>query len=823
MALSPKAAPIRLVDPEPEPNPFDPVTVDLPKDEVAPGVRFEDGAAVIEKPDGTVVVDFNPDRSNPDRVVTEGFFDNLANEIDDGRLSTLGATLYEGIASDEQSRRDWLNTRERGIALLGLQLEVPRSGLETSAPLEGMSTVRHPLLLEAIVRFQATARGELLPATGPVKVRNDAPPKPLPSAAAVPPPTLPQGPAGTSPQQPGAPPLQQAPDKLDDLASALETDMNHFLTVTASEYVPDTDRMLFGVGFGGDGFKKVYNCPLRRRQVSESVTAQDLIISNTATDIRNCGRVTHVIKMRPSTLRRMQISGHYRDVSLAPPQVESPNPVEKKEAEISGVKPPQRPEDQDYVIYECYCEADLDQFAPSQFKGKGVPLPYCVTLEKVSRQVLAVRRNWAEDDEQCLPKQFFVQFPFIRGLGFYGLGFIHLLGNTTVALTALWREFIDSGMFANFPGFIYAKGLGRQLTNQIRIPPGGGFAIDIPPNMPINQAVMPVPYKEPGAATQQFAQHVEEVGQRLGQTAEIGVGEGKQDTPVGTIMAIIEQATKVIDAVHKRLHTAQAEEFGLLKERFREDPEGFWRHSKGQMYAWTKEQFIEALNKYELVPVADPNNPTSLHRIAKAVILDTMVSKYPMFHDVGAVLRRIYRIGGIDAEGLLKDQPDPPAPDPRMMAIQAKERAENLKNQIAWIEAQIKASESQARTQGQAQDQATKERLGYLKLVESLLKIQQEQIIHAADMQRANEGHFTDLFHGLTDHLQSLGHEQDVHEQELARDQRQHEQSLAQDRDHHMQDMQHGNERHAADVAHKREMTRIAAAAARAKPKTGGS
>jgi hypothetical protein len=342
------------------------------------------------------------------------------------------------------------------------------------------------------------------------------------------------------------PPLNPEGQAMDDLGDALEKDMNHYLTVTATEYIPDTDRMLFYVGFGGDGFKKVYNCPLRRRPVSESVDAEDIIISNAATDMRNCGRVSHRIKMRPSILKRMQITGHYRDVKLGVPnpaqQVTAP---EKEKAEIGGYKPqPQQPKDADYEVYECYCEWDLEKFAPKQFKDKELPLPYVVTIEKESRQVLAVRRNWEEDDEQCLAKQFFVQFPFIRGLGFYGLGLIHLLGNVTVALTAIWRIMLDNGMFANFPGFLFAKGAGRQNTNQFRVPVGGGMPVDVPPGMRIQDAFMPVPYKETGAAFTALATHIEEVGQRLGQTAETNIGEGKQDVPVGTTMPCQAAASK---------------------------------------------------------------------------------------------------------------------------------------------------------------------------------------------------------------------------------------------------------------------------------------
>ena len=804
------------------------MTVSLPEEQTQ--VDFnDDGAMRVVHPDGSATIDFNPDlsRKAPD---DDDFGRNIANEIDEGRLASIASDLITGIAYDDDSRKDWLSTRARGISLLGFKLEELRGDVGTSsAPLEGMSTIRHPLLADATIRFQANARGELLPATGPVKVRNDA----------TPPPEQQQPPFGQEP----APPEQPTGQQLDDLGDALEKDMNHYLTVTATEYYPDTDRMLFYIGFGGDGFKKVYNCPLRRRPVSESVDAEDIIVSNAATDLRNCGRVTHRIKMRPSTLRRMQLVGAYRDVNLARPNAnEQLNEVDRKKAEIAGQRPFMvRPEDADYMVYECYTELDLDEFAPEQFRGKGLPLPYVVTLEKESRQILEVRRNWDRDDEQALAKQFFVQFPFIRGLGFYGLGLIHILGNVTLTLTAIWREFVDSGMFANFPGLLGAKGAGRQLTNQIRVPPGGIQMLDTPPGMKIQDAVMPLPYKEPGPAFTAFVQHVEEVGQRLGQTAEIQIGEGKQDVPVGTTMALIEQATKVIDSVHKRLHAAQAEEFKLLKQRFQEDPEAFWRHNKKPARQWEIDEFVQALDQRELVPVADPNNPTSLHRIAKAVAVLTLAGQFPQLFNPGNVIKRVFRIVGIDGEGLLNTNPTPPPPDPRMAAIQAKAQAEQASNQIAQFQNFLKSQELQLNMQDKQQERASRERMEQMQLQLEAMRVDQEKIIHAHDIMRDNAQAGSDMQNKRAQATQQLVMDHAQHRQDLATGAQKHMQQMAVDAAHagteiavehargqrqlaveeekHRQTMRHTEEKHAADLEHKRAMTR--AAALRPKPKGG--
>jgi hypothetical protein len=716
------ATTLRLIDPtEPEEH-LDSAEYDVGGGVSGPTID-EHGAAHIEHPDGGVTIDFNPSRGAAETDESD-FFRNIADDIPDDELSSMASELLTGIELDDQSRKDWLETRRSFIRLLGLKLEEPRGDIGTSsAPLEGMSNIRHPLMLEATIHFQANALGELLPASGPVKVRNDLPMRP-------------DTPVPTPPPQPGvAPPLEG--QAMDDLAAALEKDMNHFLTVTATEYVPDTDRMMFYIGFGGDGFKKVHHDVLKRRPVSESVDAEDIIVSDAATDIRNCGRVTHRIKMRPSIVKRMQIAGAYRDVDLgAPNPSRQASAPEQEKAEIGGYKlQPSRPKDADYEIYECYCEWDLEKFAPKKFKGKGVPLPYVVTMEKESRQVLGVRRNWAEDDEEALAKQFFVQFPFIRGLGFYGLGLGHILGNVTMALTALWRIMIDNGMFSNFPGFLFAKSAGRQNTNTIRVPPGGGYPVDVPAGMRIQDAFMPLPYKETGPGMTQLAQHMEEVGQRLGQTAELNIGEGKQDVPVGTTMALIEQATKIMDSVHKRLHAAQAQEFQLLKERFKEDPEAFWRHNKKPARQWTIEQFKQALDQRELVPVADPNNPTSLHRIAKATIIDTLVTKYPADMDHRASLKRIMRIADIDSEGLMNQQTAPPPPDPRMEAVKAKAQAEQMKAQIDKAKLVLEQQKQQADLADNAQDRASKERMQQFEMHLEQLRVQAEMIIHSHDLQ----------------------------------------------------------------------------------------
>ena len=748
MAPSPLSNILYMPDRRPKPT-LGALAIALPPD--GPQSTRENGAVKTELGDGRVLINLRPDAMTGAKR-SDKFDANLALEIDDYKLNSIADELLRGIEQDDQSRNEWLETHAEGIKLLGLIIEDSRGDIgTTSAPLEGMSRYYHPLLLEAVLLFQANARGELLPAAGPVKVRDDQterqkqaeqmqppvpPPAPMPppqpgighnggpplNAPPAQPPGLPPAAAGVNggapvAHPPGAPPVPppnpgtqplplppgmtvpppvqpKAPDRT-ILANALEKDFNHFLTTTACEYYADTDRMCFGIGFGGQGIKKVYNCPLRRRPVSESIPIEDFIVSNALTDLGNAQRMTHRSKMKPSTLRRLQIMGVYRDVHLGQPtQSDQPNAVEQVKAEVMGTQVAlQDPKDADHIILECYCELELDEYAPRQFKGKGLRLPYRVTMEKDSRKVLEIRRNWKESDKQCMPREFFVDFSYVKAFGFYGIGLLHILGNTTKAITAICREGIDAGMFANFPGFIYAKGAGRQLTNQFRVGPGQGIGLDIGLQR-LQDAVMPLPYKEMSPGFVAFEQHLEQLGQRLGGTANIQVGEGKQDAPVGTTLALIEQATKPTGAVMKRLMAAQGKEFQLLKERFKDDPEAFWRFNRDPAMDWQKEQFIAALDDFDLVPVADPNNPTGLHRRAKGMVKQQLAQLAPGLFDLRKTAISIGEDYETDIEDLLAP-PQPPGPPPAPPVDPAKMAQVNATIHGKELDAQSKQQQSE--------------------------------------------------------------------------------------------------------------------------------
>ena len=641
----------------------------------------------VELPDGSVTISFGGQQKSEEEG-NKDFHENLAMQLDNSTLGQISNELVRLIEQDNESRQELLQQYVMGLDLLGTKIETPRSNAsDGSTAVEGQATVRHPLLLESIVRFQANARGELLPSGGPVKIRNDG----LDSA------------------------------NINAQAEALEKDFNHYLTVTASEYYPDTERMFFALGFGGTAFKKVYYCPIRRRPVSEFISIPEIIVSNAETTVSTAQRITHVIKMSPSTLKRLQLVGMYRNVILSLAQPPKNNVVDDKLEQLMGVIPRNisNTDNQPREIYECYCELDLPGYEHEDDEGPtGLQLPYRVTIDKTSAEILEIRRWWKEDDEQCLRRQVFVDYIFVPGFGFYGLGLLHLVGNTTMALTAGWRLCIDNGMFANFPGFLYAKQAGRQNTNEFRIPPGGGMPIDTAGG-PIQSAVMPLPYRSVDGQFLNLLQLIETSGQRMASTSETNVGEGNSEAPVGTTIALIEQAQKVISAVHKRMHAAQAREFQLLKDLFKECPEAFWENNKYPAYQWTPETLTTALDNINLVPVADPNTPSHAVRIQKAMAIKQLQTQNPTLYDPKKVDERILTMLGIeDAMDLFVPPPPPmpPPPDPVMIMAQAK----MIDSHAKMAEVKVKEAHAVSDAQNDAADRESKERIAMLQLAREI-------------------------------------------------------------------------------------------------------
>lgn len=683
-------------------------------------VRYDPDAKILQTdtPDGGVVVEFGVRQQAEDEEGEDDFYRNLADDIDPATLTTIALDVVDGVKADDSSRKEHLQNIAAGIKLLGIKLESPKGTVgDSTSGVDGISSVTNPLLLDACLRGWAGAVGELLPATGPMKIRNDG----------------------------------NISKQADEQAERLERDMNHYLTEGAPEYYPDTSQMLlWGVYFGGCGIKKVYRCPMRRRPVSDSIPIEDFIVSDTTKDLGACGRITHVITMRPSVMKRMMHIGAYRDVPLTQPSSDT-NPVKTQVAGVQGTTAQvQRPEDQPYTLYEVQCEIDIPEFAPEQFADESIPLPYIMTIDKDTMQVLAIRRDWEEDDEDCLRRKMYVKYPYVPGPGFYGTGLLNILGNSSAAMTAAWRESLDAGMYANFPGGVIAKLGGRQNTTRFTLSPGEFIPIETG-DKSIKEVIDALPYRDVTPGLLNLMDKIIAQSKPLGGAAEIPSAEGLQNVPVGTMLAQIEQATKVISAAHKGMHTAQSEEFDLIIELFRQNPEDFWRNNKSAKkdQYWDRAKFIEALDNHKLVPCADPNVPSHIHRVGKAVALAQLftIPQFAPLLDPQEALSRILAAMREDATGLLI-QPAPQQPSlieqSYMKTAEAKQASNVVKAQDTQVKAAAKAGEMMARERIEAAKNATKENVEAMKTLQSVVKDKEElsdsrqQAAHDRAMQMAD-------------------------------------------------------------------------------------
>jgi hypothetical protein len=628
-------------------------------------VNPDTGSVHIEHEDGSITIDPHGDslRQSGEDISSKEHYANLADLIDYSERSRIVEECLTAIEAYKRSRSQWEQARAKSVELLGMKLEDPKANVSTSALGMSTSVVRDPVLLEAVENFCATSFAELCPAAGPVKCQNND-----------------KQTAGTN-----------------DLAQALEDDMNYYLTPggVAKEYYPDTRHMLWWTGLASGTFKKVYKCPRRNRPVSEYVDGTKLIVPPNATDLHNAGFLAHESTMRQAIMSLMQHKKVYRKVALSEPMQAKPNVVEQKVANVEGITvQSERIEDQEYTIYECYVELNIRGLEHKDENGEtGLMLPYRLTIEENSREMLQLSRNWEEDDVNHNAQIPFVLFPFSTGMSrIYGSGLGQMGGNLAAALTALMRITIDSGMMNVYPGLLKAKGAGRQLVNELMVPPGGCAEIDTG-GLPIQQTVMSMPFAPPSPVMIEFSKQMRELAQRVLGSANIPVGEGTADVPVGTMLAQVEQATKVIGAVHKALHCAQDEELQLLRKLLREDPAALWRGDKRNR-VWAlgineeerKQKFIEALDNCLIRPRSDPNIPSNLHRLLIATWL-LQVSAAPQVPGTllnqQETLKRAAQMMGVGDFDALLNPPAPPqqGPDPKTIAALITAQARMLDSQ----------------------------------------------------------------------------------------------------------------------------------------------
>ena len=586
--------------------------IDLP---AQPGVtEFDDGSAVVGE--------FEEEMAPKPEVPFDG---NLADVIDEAELGRISSDLVGSIEDDLSSREDWEDTYKTGLEFLGMKTE------DRTEPFEGSSGVIHPLLAESVTQFQAQAYRELLPATGPVRTsvigaQNEV--------------------------------LVKQSERVKDY-------MNYMITYEMEEYDPELDQMLFYLPVVGSTFKKVYFDPLKQRAVSKFIHAEDLVVPYGAIDLVSSPRITHRITMDSNEVRKMQLVGFYRDIDLPTGgygEDDMADEVEESIDDIQGVHPSGPSED--LTLYEVHTSLDIEGFEDMGVDGEptGLKLPYIVTIIADSGEVLAIRRNYVEIDPMKRAKQYFVHYKFLPGLGFYGLGLTHMIGGLAQASTSILRQLIDAGTLSNLPAGFKARGA-RIRDEDNPLQPGEFRDIDVVGGT-LQGSLMPLPFKEPSGTLYNLLGTLVDAGRRFASMADMKVGEMSGETPVGTTMAIMERGTKVMSAIHKRLHYSQKIEFKLLSRIFAETIQAYPYPADMQM---GPEVFVQDFDqRIDVLPSSDPNIFSMSQRIALAQTELQLVQSNPQIHGGPQGLYQAYRkmyeaLGVNNIDAIL---PPPPQPQP---------------------------------------------------------------------------------------------------------------------------------------------------------------
>jgi hypothetical protein len=549
------------------------------------------------------------DEEEPDE---EGFDANLAEDMSEAELQSLSSELIDLVESDTNSRKDWVDAFVKGLEVLGMKYE------ERTEPWSGACGVYSTLLTEAAIRFQAEMITETFPAQGPVKTQ-----------------------------------IVGAIDRLkEQAAERVRDDMNYQLTEVMIEYRPEHERMLYTLGLSGASFKKVYLDPSLGRQVAMFVPPEDVIIPYGATNVYNAERVTHVMRKTENEVRKLQVAGFYRDVDLGDP-IRIFTDVEKKKAEEQGYS---LTDDNRYQFLEIHVDFDL----PGYEDDDGIALPYVITIEKGTQTVMAIRRNWNEEDKLRLKRQHFVQYTYIPGFGAYGLGLIHLIGGYARAGTSLIRQLVDAGSLSNLPGGLKARGL-RIKGDDTPIAPGEFRDVDVPSGT-VRDNIMPLPYKEPSQTLLALLNQITEEGRRLGAISDMNISDMSSNAPVGTTLALLERTLKTMSAVQARVHASLRMEFKLLKGIIRDntpkeysyEPEGGDRKAKQSDY-----------DHAEVMPVSDPNAATMAQRIMQYQSAIQLAQSAPQIYDLPQLHRQMLEVLGIrNAEKLVPVDEDQTPKDP---------------------------------------------------------------------------------------------------------------------------------------------------------------
>ena len=574
--------------------------------------------------DGGVEINFEPGAVN--QTGSENHFDNLAELLPDDILDPLGAELYENYSQYKSSRQDWEKAYTDGLDLLGFKYE------RRTQPFRGASGVTHPVLAEAVTQFQALAYKELLPAEGPVRTQV----------------------IGINTRE------------KEDQANRVKDFMNFQVMDIMKEYEPEFDQMLFYLPLSGSTFKKVYYDSLMQRAVSKFIQAEDLVVPYNATSLDDAEAIMHVLKISENDLRKQQVAGFYKDVDLGEPGDVIENPLERKEKQLEGIR--KGKQEDVFTLIECHVNIDLEGFEDRSPDGEitGIKLPYIVTIEENSRDILSIRRNFNANDVLKQKIQYFVHFKFLPGLGFYGFGLIHMIGGLSRTATSALRQLLDAGTLSNLPAGFKQRGI-RVRDDAQPIQPGEFRDVDAPGGN-LRDAFMPLPFKEPSATLLQLMGIVVQAGQRFASIADMQVGDGNQQAAVGTTMALLERGSRVMSAIHKRLYAGLKNEFELLAKVFSTylppvypyDVVGGTRQIKAADFD----------DKIDILPIADPNIFSQTQRINLAQTEMQLAMSNPQMHNLYQVYRTMYEAIGVKNIDLILPPPQQPQPmDPSVEHI----------------------------------------------------------------------------------------------------------------------------------------------------------
>jgi len=565
-------------------------------------------AVSIETDDGGMIIDFTGEI--PGEEMLEEHSENLAELIDDADLASMASELVSDFESDRRSRKDWATSYIKGLDLLGFKVE------ERSQPWQGASGVFHPLLTEAVVRFQAQAMGEIFPASGPVKTKILG---------------------------------KLTPEKTKQ-AERVQNELNYQLTEEMTEYRDELEQMLFRLPLAGSAFKKVYYDPIRERPVAMFVPVEDFVASYGASDLQTCPRYTHVMKTDANEILKLQLNGFYRDVDLPAP-VADISDIQEKYNGIDGEEAVLDDDDRHTLL-----EMHVDMNMPEGFDDDdAIARPYIITIDKSSRTILSIRRNWDEEDAKKKKLMHFVHYRYLPGLGFYGTGLIHLIGGLAKSATSIMRQLIDAGTLSNLPGGLKARGM-RIRGDDTPIMPGEFRDVDIPGGA-IRDSITFLPYKEPSGVLYQLLGNVVEEGRRIGSVADVQVGNMNPDAPVGTTLALMERSLKVMSGVQARLHASMKRELRLIARVI-------YEYMPAE-YAYMEDEEGEAFSRIsdfdgriDVIPVSDPNAATMAQRVVQYQSALQLAQQAPQLYDMGKLHRQMLEVLGIQDAGDIIKLPD---------------------------------------------------------------------------------------------------------------------------------------------------------------------